>query len=189
MTQNLLRQLRYYSTSRATKLWVKYYDFQPTQVSVKGCEYLDDFCDNVSKRYNLKCLVNLYTCLEQEPLDPGILMKEFQKTYPRNTSKTPLFVEATPLIENPIVKKTIYVGDVDEDGYFTGKYRKMILGSSDDLAWVFRRSHGLIHLSEPDTLLVSFEYIKNGETYYYSIPGRSLPEHLMNHIPVKNATS
>jgi hypothetical protein len=81
------------------------------------------------------------------------------------TSKMPLFVKLIPVTQDSIASKTIYIGETDDDGKFTGEYKRRILRNSDDLKTVIKNADGLVRLSSPDDVLVSFEDIKDGEKY------------------------
>jgi hypothetical protein len=66
-----------------------------------------------------------------------------------------------------ITTKTIYIGETDEDGEFTGEYKRRMLRNDHDLMKVIKpQAQGLIHLSSPDDVLLSFEDIKDGEKYH-----------------------
>ena len=77
----------------------------------------------------------------------------------------PLFVKLIPATQDSIATKTIYIGKTDDDGKFTGKYKRKILRNDNDFMKVIKNADGLIHLSSPDDVLVSFEDIKDGEKY------------------------
>jgi hypothetical protein len=76
-----------------------------------------------------------------------------------------LFVKLIPATQDSIATKTIYIGETDDDGKFTGEYKRRILRNSDDLKTVIKNADGLVRLSSPDDVLVSFEDIKDGEKY------------------------
>jgi hypothetical protein len=82
------------------------------------------------------------------------------------TSKMPLFVKLIPATQDSIATKTIYIGVTDDDGKFTGKYKRRILRNDHDFMKVIKNADGLIHLSSPDDSLISFEDIKDGEYYH-----------------------
>ncbi len=81
------------------------------------------------------------------------------------TSKMPLFVKLIPVTQDSISTKTIYIGETDEYGKFTGEYKRCTLGNDRDLMKVMRNADGLIHLSSPDDVWINFEDIKDGEKY------------------------
>jgi hypothetical protein len=162
-------QQRCYSTPKAAlKLWVKHNGGPSTKVPIQGCNDIDDFAQKVKRELNTNCQVALFTSLEKEALDPGLAIKELLKTdaLKKNSDESPLLVKLIHATQDSIATKTIYVGKTDDDGKFTGKYKRRIVGNSDDLKTVIKNAEGLIHLSSPDDVLIRFEDIKDGEKYH-----------------------
>ena len=157
---------RWYSTPKAaSQLWVKHNGSPSTKVSTKSCINLDDFADKVKQKLNTNGQVAFFTSLDKEPLDPGLTVKELLKPDLINTSKIPLLVKIFPPTQHSIATKTIYIGETDEDGEFMGEYKRRILRNDHDLMKLIKNSDGLIHLSSPDDVLLSFDDIKDGEKY------------------------
>jgi hypothetical protein len=162
------RLLRYCSSQSALKLWVKHNGSPATQVSIKGCTNIDDFAKNVKKELNTNCQVTIFSSLDKEPIKPWLTIKDLRKTdLKKNSGESPLFVKLIPATQDSIATKTIYIGETDDDGKFTGEYKRRILRNSDDLNKVINNADGLVHLSSPDLVLVSFEDIKDGEKYHF----------------------
>ena len=161
------RLLRYYSTQSALKLWVKHNGGPSTQVPINECTNIDDFAEKVKQKLNTNFQVALFSSLEKEAHDPGLTIKERLKTKEakKNSSKIPLFVKLIPASLDSIATKTIYIGETDDDGKFKGEYKRRILRNSDDLKTVIKNADGLIHMSSPDDVLISFDDIKDGEKY------------------------
>jgi hypothetical protein len=158
----------YYSKHNTSlKLWVKHNESPSTQVIRKGCFNVDDFAENVQQKLNTRCQVSLFTSLEMEPLDPGLEIKDLlnMTECKNNSSKTPLFVKVIPATRDSIVK-TIYVGDMNDDGDFSGTYKRRIVRNDHDLMKVIQNSAGLIHISSPEDVLINFDDLKNGEKYH-----------------------
>ena len=162
-------QQRCYSTPKAAlKLWVKHNGGPSTQVPIKDSVNIDDFAEKVKRKLNTNCQVSLFTSLEKDALRPGLEIKELLKTdaLKKNSDESPLFVKLIPATQDSIATKTIYIGKTDDDGKFTGKYKRKIVGNDNDFMKVIKNADGLIHLSSPDDVLVSFEDIKDGEYYH-----------------------
>ncbi|KAH6582232.1 hypothetical protein BASA60_001994 [Batrachochytrium salamandrivorans] len=86
--------------------------------------------------------------------------------FKNNTDETPLFVKIIPATQDSIATKTVYIGETNEDGEFMGEYKRRILRNDHDLMKVIKpEAQGLIHLSSPDDVLLSFDDIKDGEKY------------------------
>jgi hypothetical protein len=161
--------LRSYSTSQAAlKLWVKHNGAPSTQVPIKGCSNIDDFAEKVKQKLNLNCQVAVFSSLDKEALDPGFAIKDLLKMegLRNNTSKFPLYIRLIPVTQDSIATKTIYIGETDDDGKFIGEYKRRTLRNDRDLKKVIQDAQGLVHLSSPDDILVSFEDIKDGEEYH-----------------------
>ena len=105
--RNIPHQLRCYSTNKEVKkLWVKHNGSPSTQVSLKGCENIDDFAKKVKQELNTSSQVALYTSLEKEALDPGVAVKDLLNVdFMKNTSKAPLFVKILPVTQDPMNQK------------------------------------------------------------------------------------
>ena len=58
------------------------------------------------------------------------------------------------------------MGETDDDGKFTGEYKERTLRNDHDFMKVIKDAQGLIHLSMPRKVLISFEDIKDGEKYH-----------------------
>jgi hypothetical protein len=160
------RLLRCYSSQSALKLWVKHNGGPSTKVPIKGCTNIDDFAKKVKQKLNTNCQVALFSSLDKEPIKPWLTIKDLLKTdLKKNSGESPLFVKLFPATKDSIATKTIYIGETDDDGKFTGEYKRRKLGNSDDLRTVIKNADGLIHLSSPDDVLISFEDIKDGEKY------------------------
>jgi LysM repeat protein len=162
-------RLRYYSTpTKNLKLWIKHNGSPSTQVSTKSCINLDDFADKVKQKLNTNSQVAIFTSLEKKALRPGLTIKDLLKTneFKSNTDETPLLVKFIPATPDSIATKAIYIGETDEDGDFMGEYKRRILRNDHDLMKVIKpEAQGLIHLSSPDDVLLSFDDIKDGEKY------------------------
>jgi hypothetical protein len=160
--------LRCYSTPKETlKLWVKHNGSPSTQVPVKGCINVDDFADNVKKKLNTSSQIAIYTSLDKEPIKRWLKMAEILLADLKNNSgESPLYVKIIPATPDSITTKTIYIGETDEDGEFTGEYKRRMLRNDHDLMKVIKQVQGLIHLSSPDDVLLSFDDIKDGEKYH-----------------------
>jgi hypothetical protein len=160
------RLLRCYSSQSALKLWVKHNGGPSTKVPIKGCTNIDDFAKKVKQKLNTNCQVALFSSLDKEPIKPWLTIKDLLKTdLKKNSGESPLFVKLIPATQDSIATKTIYIGETDDDGKFTGEYKRRILRNSDDLKTVIKNADGLVRLSSPDDVLVSFEDIKDGEKY------------------------
>jgi hypothetical protein len=160
---------RHYSTHKeAIKLWVKHNGSPSTQVPIKGCINLDDFAEKVKQKLNTNSQVALFTFLGKKEIDPGLLVKELLKTneIKSNTSKTPLFVRIIPATQETIATKTIYVGETNEKGRFSGTYTKYKVKNKEDLRDIYKNGKGLIQLTDPATAIVNFDEIKDGEKYH-----------------------
>ncbi|KAH6592415.1 hypothetical protein BASA50_008031 [Batrachochytrium salamandrivorans] len=106
--------------------------------------------------------------LEKKAIRPGLEMTELLNTdgFKNNTDETPLFVKIIPATQDSIATKTVYIGETNEDGEFMGEYKRRILRNDHDLMKVIKpEAQGLIHLSSPDDVLLSFDDIKDGEKY------------------------
>ncbi len=81
--------------------------------------------------------------------------------------KTLGFVTPTRHIEQQrvLAAKTIYVGIMDEDGVFTGKYLIFKIKNQEHLRYVFKSGHGLVHMAEPEIAITDFDEIKDGGKY------------------------
>jgi hypothetical protein len=157
---------RLFTPKKPTMLWIKLNGNQSTQVPVKGCTVLDDFAEKVKQKLSTNCQVALFTSLGKQPLRPGLKITDLLKTHlADNSDETPLFVKLSPVMPDPVVTKIIYVGETDEDGKFTGEYKKRVLRNDYDLQKVIKFSLGLIHPSSPNHVLVSFDDIQDGEKY------------------------
>jgi hypothetical protein len=165
--QYLPRLLRCYSTpKKARKLWVKLNGNQPTQVDTKDCKHVDDFADKVKQKLSTNCQVALFTDLEQKPLRAGLKIADLLKTdFASNSDENPLFVKLSPLVQESVVTKTIYVRDTDEDGEFTDNYVKYKVKSNENLRDTYKDGKGLIRLAEPTDVIVDFDELKDGERY------------------------
>ncbi|KAJ3098217.1 Centromere/kinetochore protein zw10, partial [Phlyctochytrium bullatum] len=110
-----------------------------------------DFAKKVMQELRINDPVGLFTSLDNEPLDPGLAVKEFLKTNLANTSKTPLFVK--PLW------KTIYVRDTEDDKF--KKYKVTSVNFRD----TYKDGKGLVHLADPDDVIFDFDLLEDGEKY------------------------
>ena len=162
------RLLRNSARKETLKLWVKHNGSPSTQVPIKGCNDIDDFAQKVKKKLNTKNQVALFTSLEKEALFPGLAIKDLLKTddFKNNSGESPLFVKITPVPKASIATKTIYIGETNKHGKFTGEYKQRKLRNDQDLMLVINRAHGLIHPSMPKRVLISFVDIKDGEQYH-----------------------
>ena len=167
--RNIPYRIRCYSTPKETvKLWVKHNGSPSTQLSVKGCINIDDFAEKVKQKLNTNSQVALFSSLDdKEAVDPGLSIKDLLNTedFKNNTSKTPIFVKLFPTTHDPIVTKTIYIRDTDEDGEFTDKYVEYQIKNKEDLRDIYKFGLGLANLAEPNKAIVSFDNIKDGERY------------------------
>jgi hypothetical protein len=166
-TRNIPRLLRCYATSKTPRiLWVQCNRNPSTHVATRGCNNLDDVADKVREKLRTDCQVALFTSLDQEPIKPWLKLAHLLKTdLADNTSTTPLFVKLCPVVQDPVVIKMIYVGETDDDGVFTGRYKRTILQNDYDLQKIIKNVDGLIHPSSPDRLLIGFDDIQDGEKY------------------------
>ena len=160
---------RCYSTPKAvSKLWVKHNGSPSTKVSTKSCINIDDFDDKVKQKLNINCQVALFTSLDKEPIKPCLTIKELIKTeFKNNSDKTPLLVKIFPATQDQITVKTIYI----EDGEFMGKYKRIVLRNENDMKMLIKNYEGLIQLSSPNDVWLSFEDIKDGEKYQFYMSG------------------
>lgn len=158
---------RWYSTPKAaSQLWVKHNRSPSVKVSIKSCIDIDDFADKVKQKLNTNSQVAFFTSLDKEPIKPWLTIKELIKTeFKNNSGESPLLVKIIPPTQDSIATKTIYIGETDEDGEFMGEYKRRILRNDNDLMKLIKNSDGLIHLSSPDDVLLSFDDIKDGEKY------------------------
>ena len=158
---------RCYSTPKAaSKLWVKHNGSPSVKVSIKSCIDIDDFAKKVKHELNTNSQVAFFTSLDKEPIKPWLTIKELIKTeFKNNSGESPLLVKIIPATQDSIATKTIYIGETDEDGEFMGEYKRRILRNDHDLMKLIKNSDGLIHLSSPDDVLLSFDDIKDGEKY------------------------
>jgi hypothetical protein len=165
--RNIRCLLRYYSTpQKVMKLWVKRNGNPSIKVPVKDCTDLDDFADKVKEKLNTNAQVALFTSLDKEPLRPGLNIAYLLKTDLKNNSdESPLFVKLLPTTQDPIVTKTIYIRDTDEDGEFTDEYVEYKIKNKEDLRDTYKDGKGLVRLAEPKKAIVSFDEIKDGERY------------------------
>ena len=166
---------RCYSTPKAaSQLWVKHNESPSTQVSTEHCYNIDHFADKVKQKLNTNCQVALFTSLEKNALRPGLKITELLKTeLKNNTDETPLLVKIIPATQDQITAKTIYIGEIDEDGEFTGEYKRLKLRNDHDLMKVIQNFGGLIHLSSPDFVLINFDDISDGEKYHLYKSGQN----------------
>lgn len=113
------------------------------------------------------CQVALYTSLDKEALKPWFKMDELlaTKEFIANSGPTPLFVKLLPTTQESIKAKTIHVRDVDEDGRFTHTYPKYTIRNDHDLMKVIKKGIGLTHVTESDTVIISFDNVIDGEKY------------------------
>ena len=135
-----------------------------------------DFANKVRETLGTNCRVALFTSLEQKPLRPGLKIADLLKTetdLASNSDETPLFVRLSPVVQDAIVTKTIYVGVTDDDGAFTGRYKERILRNDYDLQKVIKNADGLIHPSSPNRVLISFDDIQDGERYLFETVGQN----------------
>ena len=60
--------------------------------------------------------------MEKDALLPGLAIKELLKTdaLKKNSDESPLFAKLIPATHDSIATKTIYIGETDDDGKFTG---------------------------------------------------------------------
>jgi len=159
---------RCYSTpNAASKLWVKHNGNPSIKVSTKSCIDIDDFAKKVKQELNTNGPVALFTALDKEPVKPWLTIKDLLKTeFKNNSGEAPLFAKIIPATHDQIVTKTVYIGETNEDGEFMGEYKRRLLRNDHDLMKVIKpEAHGLIHLSSPDVVLLSFDDIKDGEKY------------------------
>ena len=162
------RLIRYYSTPQsALKLWVKHNGAPSTQVPIRGCQNLDDFAKKVKKELNTNCQVSFFSSLDKEALDPGLTINELLKMdgLKSNNSKFPLFVKLIPATQDSIATKTIYIRDIDDNGKITDEYIKYEVKNHAELRDIYKNGRGLVHLSDPTTVIVSFDKIEDGEMY------------------------
>ena len=101
------RLMRYYSTLKVPAiLWVKHNGNQPTQVTTKGCKNVVDFADKVREELSTNCQ---FASLDKEPLWPGLKITDLLPSDLKNNSdETPLFAKLSPVVQDPVVTKTIY---------------------------------------------------------------------------------
>ena len=161
-------QQRCYSTPKAAlELWVKHNGGPAIKVPINGSIDIDDFAKKVKRELNTNCQVSLFTSLEKEPIKPWLPISELLKTdLKKNSGESPLFAKLIPATQDSIASKTIYIGKTDDDGKFTGEYKRWTLRNDHGFMKVIRNADGLIHMSSPDDVLVSFEDIKDGEKYH-----------------------
>jgi hypothetical protein len=145
----------------ALNLWVKHNGSPAVKVSRKGCKDIDDFAEKVKRKLNTNCPVALFSSLGKKALDPGLSINQFLKrdALKKNSSKIPLFVKLIPAAQDSIAKKTIYIRE------FRNEYVKYKVKDKEDLRDIYKNSKGLVHLSDPKTVIVSFDEIKDGEKY------------------------
>lgn len=165
-SRNVLRLLGYFSTPKeAIKLWVKHNGGPCTQVAINGCVNVDDFSKKVKHELNINNQVALFTSLDKEPIKPWIKITDLLKTdLDKNSGASSLFVKIIPSTEDSIVTKTIFVGRTD-DGKPTGKYVQYKIYNNKDLSYTFKGGRGLVHLSDPQRVIVNFKDINDGEKY------------------------
>jgi hypothetical protein len=80
---------------------------------------------------------------------PGLAIKELLKTdaLKKNSDESPLFAKLIPATQDSITTKTIYIGETDDDGEFTGEYKRRILRNEHGFMKVIKNADGLIHTS------------------------------------------
>jgi hypothetical protein len=161
------RLLRYYSTRQAAlKLWVKHNGAPSTQVPIKGCTNIDDFAEKVKQKLNTNSQVALYSSLDKEPIKPWLEIKDLLETDLRkNSGETPLFVKLIPISQESIASKTIYFRDIDDDGDFSDEYVPVTVKNNEDVRALYKDGKGLICLTGPKKLIVSFDEIEDGKKY------------------------
>lgn len=157
----------YSSPKAAFKLWVKHNDEPPTQVPIKTCINIDDFADKVKQKFNTNNRVALFTSLDKEPIKPWLTIKELHNTdgFKNNSGESPLLVKIIPATQDSIATKSIYIGETNEDGEFMGEYKRRLIRNDHDFMKLIKNSDGLVHLSSPDDVLLSFYDIKDGQKY------------------------
>jgi hypothetical protein len=158
-----------YSTPQSAlkKLWVKHNGAPSTQVPIKGCTDIDDFAEKVKQKLNTNCQVALFSSLDKEALDPGLTINELLKTEDvKNTSKIPLFVKLIPATQDSMASMTIYIRDMDDDdGVFADEYIPVTVKNDKQLRSIYKNGKGLICLTGPKKLIVSFDEIEDGKKY------------------------
>jgi hypothetical protein len=166
-SRNIPRLLRFYSTPKGTHWWVKNNGNQPTQVPIKGCDNIDEFSKKVQQELKTNCQVALYTSLDKEPIKPWLKISDLlKKDLKHNSGETPLFVKLSPVTQDSIVKKTIYVGETDDDGEFTGKYVEYQITEKEGFRDTYKFGMGLVHLAEPGKVIVTFDQVQDRQKYH-----------------------
>ena len=92
-----------------SKLWVKFKQNNPTQVSTKGCEDVDDFIKSCKKELSQKLgsydtdELSLSTSKVGTPLRPSLSLKDFTSWpgYIKNDDEYPLFISVSVEKQDP----------------------------------------------------------------------------------------
>ena len=163
-TARQIVQVRCYTS----KWWVTYKSGPAIQVSLKGCENINEFAQKVRQKFQINDSVTLSSSLTNQSLDPSLALNDpiLKDDFMKNSKQTPLFAGNC--------SKTIFIRDIDEYFCSLDTFCEVVMENDDDLKSIYAcQGSALYLLNEPNTMVMRFrELIHGGKYDVYSRHGR-----------------
>jgi hypothetical protein len=161
----ILPQLAKHSTRFPRTIWIKLPNGPATKLKTKACWDIYDLCTAACQEFNIKRQISIHIRPDQEHIRSGLAIGDLLKL-PEfvNSDEAPIIVKILP---ESTASKTIYLRQSTSSGRFTSTYMQVTVRNDSHVRLLIRNHVGLVHSSEPDTVILgNLNSLEDGEKYY-----------------------